>query len=193
MTSNPTGDMDPETFRREGYRVVDWVVEYLAHPERYPVLSRVRPGDIRRALPDRAPELGESFDAIFSDFERVVVPGITHWNHPGFFVYFAITGSAPGILAEFLSAALNAQGMLWRTSPSVTELEEVALGWLRQLLGLPDEFEGVIYDTASVSSLHALATAREAAVDRVRTAGLSGRPELPAYRVVLLRSGALLD
>ncbi len=183
MTSNPTGDMDPETFRREGYRVVDWVVEYLAHPERYPVLSRVRPGDIRRALPDRAPELGESFDAIFSDFERVVVPGITHWNHPGFFAYFAITGSAPGILAEFLSAALNAQGMLWRTSPSVTELEEVALGWLRQLLGLPDEFEGVIYDTASVSSLHALATAREAAVDRVRTAGLSGRPELPAYRV----------
>jgi aromatic-L-amino-acid decarboxylase len=175
--------MDPEAFRREGYRVVDWVAEYLAHPERYPVLSRVAPGDIRRALPDHAPEAGEPFEAILADFERVILPGITHWNHPGFFAYFAITGSAPGVLAEFLSAALNAQGMLWRTSPSVTELEEVALAWLRQLLGLPDTFDGVIYDTASVSSLHALATAREAVVERVRTAGLSGRPELPPYRV----------
>ena len=178
-----TGDMDPESFRREGYRVVDWIADYFAQPERYPVLSRVKPGDVRNALPIEAPEQGESFDAILSDFEKLIVPGITHWNHPGFFAYFAITGSAPGVLAEFLSAALNAQGMLWRTSPSVTELEEVALGWLRRLMGLPDQFEGVIYDTASMSSLHALATAREAAVDRVRSAGLPGRPELPRYRV----------
>jgi aromatic-L-amino-acid decarboxylase len=175
--------MDPESFRREGYRVVDWIADYFAQPERYPVLSRVKPGDVRNALPIEAPEQGESFDAILSDFEKLIVPGITHWNHPGFFAYFAITGSAPGVLAEFLSAALNAQGMLWRTSPSVTELEEVALGWLRRLMGLPDQFEGVIYDTASMSSLHALATAREAAVDRVRSAGLPGRPELPRYRV----------
>jgi aromatic-L-amino-acid/L-tryptophan decarboxylase len=178
-----TGDMDAEAFRREGYRLVDWIAAYFEHPERYPVLSRVKPGDIRSALPDHAPEQGESFDAILEDFERLIVPGITHWNHPGFFAYFAITGSAPGVLGEFLSAALNAQGMLWRTSPSVTELEEVVLGWLRRLLGLPPAFEGVIYDTASVSSLHALAAAREAAVPGVRAQGMPGRPELPRYRV----------
>jgi aromatic-L-amino-acid decarboxylase len=177
------GDMDPESFRREGYRVVDWIADYFSHPERYPVMSRVAPGDIARSLPAAPPEQGEAFADILADFERLIVPGITHWNHPGFFAYFAITGSAPGVLAEFLSAALNAQGMLWRTSPSVTELEGVALGWLRQLMGLPDTFEGVIYDTASVSSLHALATAREAAVDRVRALGMPGRPDLPRFRV----------
>jgi aromatic-L-amino-acid/L-tryptophan decarboxylase len=180
---NATGDMDPESFRREGHRVVDWIADYFAHAERYPVLSTVRPGEVRDALPPEAPERGEAFGAILDDFERVIVPGITHWNHPGFFAYFAITGSAPGVLAEFLSAALNAQGMLWRTSPAVTELEEVALGWLRRLMGLPDAFEGVIYDTASVSSLHALAAAREAAVADVRAAGLPGRPELSRCRV----------
>ena len=116
------------------------------------------------ALPARGARGGRALRRIFEDFERIIVPGITHWNHPGFFAYFAITGSGPGVLAEFLSAALNAQGMLWRTSPSVTELEEVALGWLRQLIGLPPAFEGVIYDTASISSLHALAAAREAVV-----------------------------
>jgi aromatic-L-amino-acid decarboxylase len=177
------GDKDPETVRREGYRGVDWIADYQSHPERYPVLSRVAPGDIRRSLPAAPPEQGEPFAAILADFDRLILPGITHWNHPGFFAYFAITGSGPGVLAEFLSAALNAQGMLWRTSPSVTELEEVALGWLRQLMGLPDTFEGVIYDTASVSSLHALATAREAAVSGVRASGMAGRPDLPRYRV----------
>jgi aromatic-L-amino-acid decarboxylase len=110
------------------------------------------------------------------------VPGLTHWNHPGFFAYFAITGSAPGVLGEFLSAALNVQAMLWRTSPAATELEEVVLGWLRQLIGLPKTFEGVIYDTASVSSLHALAAARELAIPGVRSDGLAGR-DLPRVRV----------
>jgi aromatic-L-amino-acid/L-tryptophan decarboxylase len=146
------------------------------------VLSRVRPGEIRDQLPRSAPERGESYDAILADFERVILPGITHWNHPGFFAYFAITGSEPGVLAEFLSAALNVQAMLWRTSPAATELEEVTLSWLRQLLGLPDDFEGVIYDTASISTLHALAAARERAVPDVRAAGLVGR-ELPRVRV----------
>lgn len=178
-----TGDMAPEDFRREGHKVVDWIADYFSHPERYPVLSQVEPGDIRRQLPPEAPEEGEDFSAILSDFEKLIVPGITHWNHPGFFAYFAITGSGPGVLAEFLSAALNAQGMLWRTSPSVTELEEVALGWLRKLMGLPESFEGVIYDTASMSTLHALATAREAAMSRVRTAGMAGRSDLPRCRV----------
>jgi aromatic-L-amino-acid decarboxylase len=177
------GDMDPEAFRKEAHRVADWIADYLAAPDRFPVLSQVRPGEIRQALPADAPEHGESFDDIFADFERVILPGITHWNHPGFFAYFAITGSGPGILAEFLSAALNVQAMLWRTSPAATELEEVALGWLRRLMGLPDDFAGVIYDTASVSTLHALAAARELVVPDVRRQGLSGRAELPQFRV----------
>jgi aromatic-L-amino-acid decarboxylase len=170
-------------FRQQAHRVADWIADYLENPERFPVLSRVRPGDIRRGLPASAPERGETFDAIFADFERVIMPGITHWNHPGFFAYFAISSSAPGVLAEFLSAALNQQAMLWRTSPAATELEEVTLAWLRQLVGLPDSFEGVIYDTASVSTLHALAAAREAVVPQVRGAGLAGRREITGVRV----------
>jgi aromatic-L-amino-acid decarboxylase len=176
------GDMDPEEFRRAGHQLVDWIAGYLADPARYPVLARVRPGEVRDALPASAPDAGEPFDAMFADFERTILPAITHWNHPGFFAYFSITGSAPGVLAEMLSAALNVQAMLWRTSPAATELEEVALGWLRQLIGLPPSFEGVIYDTASISTLHALAAARELAVPSVRAAGLAGRA-LPRFRV----------
>jgi aromatic-L-amino-acid decarboxylase len=175
--------MDPEAFRREAHRIADWIADYLAAPDRFPVLSSVRPGDIRRALPSHAPETGESFDDIFADFERIILPGITHWNHPGFFAYFAITGSGPGVLAEFLTAALNVQAMLWRTSPAATELEEVSLAWLRRLLKLPDDFGGVIYDTASVSTLHALAAARERCVPDVRRAGLSGRGDVAPLRV----------
>jgi len=173
--------MDPSEFRRHGHALVEWIADYLAGSDRYPVLPRVVPGDVRRALPGAAPERGEPFDAIFADFERVLVPALTHWNHPGFFGYFAITASAPGVLAEFLSAALNQQAMLWRTSPAATELEEVALGWLRQLLGLPGSFEGVIYDTASIASLHALAAARQAAAPQVRDEGLSAAPPLRVY------------
>jgi aromatic-L-amino-acid decarboxylase len=175
--------MDPEAFRREAHRVADWIADYLAQSGQYPVLARVEPGAIAAALPADAPLAGESFDAIFSDFERVLLPGITHWNHPGFFAYFAITGSAPGILAEFLSAALNVQAMLWRTSPAATELEQVTLAWLRKLLHLPDPFEGVIYDTASISTLHALAAARQRAIPSVRSAGLVGREGVPRMRV----------
>src|SRR3954451_17590511 len=153
--------MDTADFRRHRHELVDWIADYVEHVERYPVLSRVKPGDIRAALPAHAPEAGESFEAIMAGFERVIVPGLTHWNHPGFFAYFAISASAPGVLAEFLSAGLNQQAMLWRTSPAATELEEVSFGWLRRLIGLPDAFEGVIYDTASISTLHALAAARE--------------------------------
>jgi aromatic-L-amino-acid decarboxylase len=175
--------MDAAAFRRHGHDLVDWIAEYLEHPEQYPVLSRVQPGEITAALPSRAPEEPEPFDAIMADFERVLVPGLTHWNHPGFLAYFAITGSAPGVLADFLSAALNQQAMLWRTSPAATELEAVTLGWLRRLIGLPDTFEGVIYDTASIASMHALAAAREAAVPEVRTKGLAGRSDVPRIRV----------
>lgn len=174
--------MDPASFRRHGHELVDWIADYLEHPERYPVLSRNAPGDIVAALPACAPEDPESFGAIMADFERVLVPGLTHWNHPGFFAYFAISASPPGILAEFLSAALNQQAMLWRTSPAATELEQVALGWLRQLIGLPDTFEGVVYDTASISTLHALAAARHACIPDVRTRGLAGHGR-PSYRI----------
>jgi len=170
-------------FRENAHFLADWIARYLDDPSRYPVLARVRPGEIRDALPRDAPERGEPFERIFADFERVLLPGVTHWNHPGFFAYFAITASEPGILAEFLSAALNQQAMLWRTSPVATELEEVSLGWLRRLIGLPDAFEGVIYDTASISTLHALAAAREIGVPDVRRAGLAGRADLAGVRV----------
>src|SRR5262249_49971784 len=116
---------------------------------------------------------GEPFEAVLADFERVLVPALTHWNHPGFLAYFASSASGPGVLGEMLAAALNQQAMLWKTSPASTELEEVSLGWLRQLVGLPDALEGVIYDTASVSTLHALAAARERAEPGVRAHGLA--------------------
>lgn len=176
-------DMDPEEFRRHAHRLTDWIADYLAHSSKYPVLAQVTPGTIASALPAEAPAGGESFERIFADFEKILLPGITHWNHPGFFAYFAITGSAPGVLAEFLAAALNVQAMLWRTSPAATELEEVTLTWLRKLLGLPSTFDGVIYDTASISTLHALAAARERAVPSVRWLGLAGRSTLPRLRV----------
>ena len=175
--------MDPSEFRRHGYALVDWIAEYLEGSERYPVLPRVSPGDVRDALPASAPEEGEPFETIFADFERILVPALTHWNHPGFFAYFASSASAPGVLAEFLSAAVNQQAMLWRTSPAATELEEVSLNWLRDLMGLPGAFEGVIYDTASIASLHALAAAREVAVPGIREYGMAGRTGLGQVRV----------
>ena len=183
MAKGPLGDLDPEEFRRHGHEVVDWIAGFLAAPERYPVLARVKPGDVRGALPAAAPEGPEPLDRIFADFERVILPGITHWNHPGFFAYFAISGSAPGILGELLCAALNVNAMLWRTSPAATELEDVVLDWLRKLLGLPAAFRGVIYDTASISTLCALAAAREAAGLEVREQGMAGRPDVPRLRV----------
>jgi aromatic-L-amino-acid/L-tryptophan decarboxylase len=183
MAASRFGDMDPESFRREAHRLADWIADYLASSSRYPVLAGVSPGQVRAQLPAEAPPAGETFDAIFADFERIILPGITHWNHPGFFAYFAITGSGPGILGEFLSAALNQQAMLWRTSPAATELEAVTLRWLQRLIHLPDEFEGVIYDTASISTLHALAAARERAVPQVRERGMPGRSELGRFRV----------
>jgi aromatic-L-amino-acid/L-tryptophan decarboxylase len=175
--------MDGDEFRRSGHALVDWIAEYLDHSDVYPVLAQVSPGDVRRALPSSPPDLGEPFEKIFADFERLLVPALTHWNHPGFFAYFPSSSSPPAVLAEFLAAALNQQAMLWRTSPAATELETVALSWLRQLLGLPDSFDGVIYDTASISTLHGLAAARERAVEAVRQRGLAGRPELRSLRV----------
>lgn len=175
-------DMDADAFRQHGYRVVDWIAEYLADPEVWPVLPQVEPGDIRAALPADMPAEGEAFERILADYERLVPGATTHWNHPGFMAYFAITGSAPGILAEALSAALNVNAMLWRTGPAATELEEVTTRWLAGLLGLPQDWDGTINDTASTSSLHALACARDVADPDSRQLGLTGR-QLPRYRV----------
>jgi aromatic-L-amino-acid decarboxylase len=177
------GDVAPEDFRKQAHALVDWVADYLADVGGRPVLATVRPGDVAGALPRSAPELPEPFDAVLADVDRIVMPGVTHWQHPGFFAYFAITGSAPGILAELLTAALNVNGMLWRTSPSATELEEVVLDWLRQMIGLGEGWFGMVNDTASISSLLALAAAREAAGLDVRARGTAGRPDLPVLRV----------
>jgi aromatic-L-amino-acid decarboxylase len=178
------GDMTPAEFSASGHALIDWVARYLADVEQYPVLSRVAPGEVAAALPTAPPALGEPFAAVMADFERVILPGVTHWNHPGFFAYFAISGSAPGILAELLTAALNVNGMLWRTSPAATELEQRTLDWLRQLLGLQPGWFGMITDTASISTLLALAAAREAHPElEIRSRGLAGRPDLPVLRV----------
>ena len=178
----PLGDMPADEFEEYGRRAVGWIAGYLAHPERHPVLARVAPGDIKRALPAKPPAQGESMEAILADFERTVVSGITHWNHPSFFAYFAISGSGPGILGELLASALNVNGMLWKTSPAATELEEVALDWLRQMIGLPSSFMGIIMDTASVASLCAIAAAREAVGEHTfREQGSSGGPRLRLY------------
>lgn len=177
-------DMSPEEFRRHGYAVIDRIAEYLAAPDRWPVLTRAEPGWLRGELPSAAPEEGEAMAAILADYDRLILPATTHWNHPGFFAYFSISGSAPGILAETLIASLNVNAMLWRTGPAATELEEATLGWLRDLMGLPASFDGTINDTASLSTLHALAAAREADADlAVRQHGLAARPEVPPLRV----------
>ena len=178
------GDMDPAEFRKWGHELVDWVADYLSHLDRYPVLSQTQPGEIRAALPAAPPENGEAMGAILDDVRQVIVPGLTHWNHPAFFSYFSITGSGPGILGELLSAAFNVNGMLWRTSPAATELEELVLDWLRQLLGFRDPLWGIIYDTASISTFHAVAAARQlvpgmnARENGFRTAPAHGRLRL---------------
>ena len=165
-------------------RVTTWIARFLENPERYPVLPAVVPGDIAKRLPESPPGEGESLDDILDDFEQVIVPGITHWNHPGFFAYFANTGSVPGVLAEMLTAALNVNAMLWKTSPAATELEERALDWLRQMMGLGTGWFGVINDTASTTTLLALAAARESRQElQIRQLGMAGRADVPRLRV----------
>jgi aromatic-L-amino-acid/L-tryptophan decarboxylase len=163
-----------QEFRDYGHQVVDWIADYLENIRQYPVLPNIKPGDLVDRLPARGPEYGEPMDVILEDFQASIVPALTHWNHPRFFAYFAISASQPGILAEMLAGALNVNGMLWKSCPALTELEQVTLGWLRQWIGLPAEFFGIIYDTASVSTLHALAAAREMADPNTRQRGNSG-------------------
>jgi aromatic-L-amino-acid decarboxylase len=157
--------MDKESFRQFGYGFVDWVVDYFDRIEELPVKSPLKPGDIRKKLPDKPPIQGEPMDRIFKDFKEIIVPGITHWQHPSWFAYFPANNSPPSVLAELLTAGIGAQCMVWQTSPAAAELEEVVLEWLRQMLGLPGGMAGVIQDTASTATLVALLSAREKATD----------------------------
>ena len=171
------------SYRDDGHAAVDWVFDYLERVGELPVLAQVEPGDVRRSLPASPPERAEPFADVLRDLDERILPGITHWQHPRYFAYFATTASEPGILAELLIAALNQVAFIWRTSPAATELETVVLDWMRQMLGLPEEFRGVVYDTASVAVLHALAAAREELGYDVRRAGLAGRSEIPRLTV----------
>ena len=175
--------MPAEEFRRYGHELIDWIANYFEHIEDLPVLAQMEPGDLKAQLPSSPPEQGESMQAILADIDRLIVPALTHWSHPSFFAYFATSTSAPGIFGELLSAAFDVKSMLWRTSPASTELEEVALDWLRQMMGLDAGMSGFIYDTASVSSMHAIAAAREGVELRIREEGMSGRKDLPLLRV----------
>src|SRR5437660_7115133 len=179
----PTGDMSAAEFRRFGHEIVDWIANYFEHIEELPVLAQIEPGDLKAQLPSAPPDHGESMEKILADVDRLIVPALTHWSHPSFFAYFATSTSAPGIFGELLGAAFDNKAMLWRTSPASTELEEVALDWLRQMMGLDDGLSGIIYDTASVSSMHAIAAAREGVEMRIREEGMSGRNDLPLLRV----------
>jgi aromatic-L-amino-acid decarboxylase len=174
--------MELEEFRRHGHRLVDWMADYLARIEQYPVRAQVRPAEIAGRLPPAAPAAGEPFERIFEDFERIVMPGMTHWQHPSFFAYFPANSSPPSVLAEMLTATLGAQCMLWQTSPAATEMETRVLDWLRQLIGLPEGFVGVIQDTASSATLCAILVARERATGwQANEDGLRTCPPLVFY------------
>ncbi len=174
--------MDLDEFRRHGHGLVDWMADYLAGVERYPVRAQVEPGAIAAQLPAAPPAAGEPLERIFADFERILLPGMTHWQHPGFFAYFPANSSPPSVLAEMLTATLGAQCMLWQTSPAATELETRVLDWLRQMIGLPEGFAGVIQDSASSATLCAVLVARERATDwRTDEQGLAGGPQLCFY------------
>ena len=172
--------MTPEEFRIHAHRFVDWMADYMADVERLPVRAQTRPGEIASALPPSPPEAGEDMEAVFADFERIVMPGMTHWQHPRFFAYFPANSSPPSVLAEMLTAALGAQCMLWQTSPAATEMETRMLDWLRQAIGLPEGFSGVIQDSASSAILCALLTARERATGgAANEQGLAGAGAAP--------------
>lgn len=182
MTSKH-GDMPTEEFRRFGYQIIDQLADYFDEIEKYPVLSQVEPDWLRKSLPTEPPQAGEDFGDVLKDVDRLIMPAVTHWNHPNFHGLFSTSTSSVGVFGEMFAAAFDMKAMLWRTSPASTELEDVVLDWLRQMMVLPNHFEGIIYDTASVSTMHAIAAAREKANLRVRDEGMSGRDDVPLMRV----------
>ena len=187
------GDMPADEFRRYGYQIVDQIADYYENIENFPVLSQIAPGTLKTALPASAPESGEDFGAVLADVDNFILPAVTHWNHPNFHGLFSTSASSVGVFGEMFAAAFDMKAMLWRTSPASTELEDVTLDWLRQMLGLPDRFEGIIYDTASVSTMHAIAAARERTNLKIRDLGMSGRDDLPLLASLHERSRSFVD
>lgn len=179
--SQPSNPMNPDEFRRHAHQLVDWMADFFEHVGELRVTPDLQPGDVLRQLPAEAPERGEPFEQLFSDFQSLVVPGMTHWQHPSWFAYFPGNSSPPSVLAEMLTATLGAQCMSWATSPAATELEQATMEWLRRMLRLPGEFVGVIQDTASTATLVALLTAREHAT--CHAAGVSGLGKMPSLTV----------
>ncbi len=172
----------PESFRIEAHKLVDWIADYYSEIEKYPVKSTSKPGTIFQQIPDSPPEMPEEMPAIFDDFKKIILPGITHWQHPGFFAYFPSNSSFPSLLAEMLTAALGAQCMKWETSPAATELEEAIMNWLKNMIGLPHHFEGVIQDSASSSTLCAILSAREKHSHfNINSNGMSGKKVMRVY------------
>jgi aromatic-L-amino-acid/L-tryptophan decarboxylase len=183
MDKENLGDVPSQNFREQLHELADWIADYRETIGTIPVSPTAIPGSIQRALPAAPPENGQSFEQIFADFKNLILPGIVHWSHPEFLGYFGSTSTAPGIEGEILSAALNVNAMTWRTSPAATELETVVLDWLRQWLRLPNDFGGVVYDTASIGIMHALAVAREEACPDMRQRGMVGRTDVPHFRI----------
>lgn len=177
-----TLDPNVDEFREAGHRLIDWIADHFASIDSVPVMARVQPGEIAARFRDRAAESGKPYEELLREFEENVLPGVTHWNHPGFFAYFSVTGSHAGILGELLSAAMNVNGMLWKSCPAATELERVVLEWVRDAVGLPAGLFGIINDTASINIFLALAAAREALGLDVRGEGMTGR-DLPRLKV----------
>ncbi len=175
--------MRPEDFRKFGYEIVDWIADYFERIEDFPVLSQNEPNALKNALPTSAPEKGEDFGETIKDVEKLILPAVTHWNHPNFHGLFSTSTSSVGVFGDMFASAFDMKAMLWRTSPASTELEPVVLDWLRQMMNLPGDFKGVIYDTASISTLHAIAMAREKLNLGIRENGMSGRTDLPLLRV----------
>ncbi len=174
--------MEIDEFREKAHRLVDWMADYLKDIRTYPVKSQVKPGKIIEQLPVKPPEEGQSFDQIMNDFEKVIIPGITHWQHPSFFAYFPANSSPPSVLAEMLTATIAAQCMIWQTSPAAAELEERMINWLQQMLGLPPVFTGVIQDTASTATLCSILSARERYSDfAINRKGLYNSPAMAVY------------
>ena len=176
------GDTPPAELRKQLHELADWIADFRENIERLPVAPNDTPGAIREQLSKHAPEKGEPFEKILTDVDNIIVPGMVHWSHPMFLGYFGWTSTAPGLLGEVLTAPLNVNAMTWRTCPAATELETVVIDWLRQWIGLPEQFEGVVYDTASVGVMHALAVAREEAAPETRKLGLTDR-NLPRLRI----------
>jgi len=178
------GDMSIEHFRNDGYKIIDWIADYLQNIEQHPVLPRINYGDIKKGIEKNPPVLGEELLNVLKDVDDILLKGITHWNHPNFMAYFNSTSSGPGILADLLSAGLNVNGMAWHTCPSATELEEMMMDWFRKMFKLPENFWGIVYDTASTSSMHAIASAREQLAHlKIREEGMAGRKDIPRLRI----------